>query len=80
MVITPALTNTFSRFAWRQADKTSLCRPTIINAYKEDLPDVATWFGKWMTFMFGTDVVVYTSKGTECMRVCKMLKPIKHSK
>ena len=57
-----------------------MCRPTIINAYKEDLPDVSTWFDTPLALMFGTEVVVYTSKGTERVRVCNMLKPIKHSK
>lgn len=69
------LTNTI-----RCVDKSRLCRPTIINAYAADLPNINVWFDAWMEFMFATEAEVFTSAGTSRSRICSMLKPIKRSK
>jgi hypothetical protein len=63
-----------------QVDKTMLCRPTIINAYTEELPSVEVWFKKWMHFMFETEAEVFGQKGAAKQRICSMLKQIKRSK
>mmetsp|Transcript_7827 Transcript_7827/g.23973 ORF Transcript_7827/g.23973 Transcript_7827/m.23973 type:complete len:743 (+) Transcript_7827:47-2275(+) len=36
------------------ADGSKAMRPTVINCYGDELPDVASWWAKWREFMFAT--------------------------
>jgi hypothetical protein len=59
----------------------TLYRPSIINCYDADLPDVRSWFAQWKQFMFHTAASVATRTGDAVARkVCQLLEPIARSK
>lgn len=58
----------------------TIYRPTIINAFTEDMSSSAVWWDKWLTFMFDTTVTVQTKKGEKTDKICTLLLPIKKAK
>lgn len=60
------------------ADGTKAMRPTVINCYNGELPNLATWWQKWRDFMFGTKLK--TSKEGQAKMPIAMLPKISKSK
>lgn len=56
------------------ADGSTAMRPTVINCYGGDLPDMATWWVKWQEFMFAQPLK--TSETEEAKTPIQMLPKI----
>lgn len=61
-------------------DQGTLYRPTVVNAYTEDMNSHAVWWPKWLTFMFDNTVTVSTKTGPKTDKICTLLIPIKKAK
>jgi len=57
-----------------------VCRPTVINMYAEDLPDLETWWTKWEAFMFDTPLPIQHKEAVKNTLPYEMLKPISKAK
>uniref|UniRef100_A0A7S0FVC0 Endonuclease/exonuclease/phosphatase domain-containing protein n=1 Tax=Pyrodinium bahamense TaxID=73915 RepID=A0A7S0FVC0_9DINO len=63
------------------ADGGIFCRPTVINNYAVEMPDLDAWFDQWFEFFFQTEVPVKNKHGEpETKKVCALLQPIKRAK
>ena len=61
-------------------DQGTLYRPTIINAYTDDMSTHPLWWPKWLTFMFDNTVTVMGKTGQVTDKICTLLLPITKAK
>lgn len=70
------LTNTVNLFGGGVS-----CRPTVINNYEPPLPDIATWWEAWKSWMFSLELEVPAKGGgSKKARPCSMLETIPRAK
>jgi len=63
------------------ADGSIVCRPTVINNYQQEMPDLEAWFTQWFDFIFHKEVSVKDKKGeVSAKKVCRLLQPIQRAK
>lgn len=64
------------------AKNATVCRPSIINCYEEDMGSMETWWNAWQEFMFDTEVLLRGKGESEpsLKKVYSLLLPIKRSK
>lgn len=64
-----------------RSGSSTLYRPTIINCYEPEMPDVKSWWTQWKEYMFFTSATVATKSGTgDSKKICHLLDAIKKAK